>query len=162
SEELEPGMVRRAAKFGLGKTDLIRTEAEAIRFAKAALHDLSDDTTLCRVTMPLFPQLDTFHGVVISNPRVASEDLFFGVDTVRHTLDFASGKFTTEFVGSGKVVGGREKWRRMQTRPGLHEPTKPEDIGGGGIALPAPKNVNVRPVMGGVEIDVPPPPTHSW
>lgn len=162
SQELEPGMVRRAAKFGLGKTDLIRTEAEAIRFAKAALHDLSDDTTLSRVTMPLFPQLDTFHGVVINNPRVASEDLFFGVDTVRHTLDFVSEKFTTEFVGSGKVVGGREKWRRMQTRPGLHEPTKPEDIGGGGIALPAPKNVNVRSVMGGVEIDVPPPPTHSW
>lgn len=162
SQELDPGMVRRAAKFGLGKTELIRTETEAIRFATAAFHDLSDDTTLSRVTMPLFPQIDTFHGVVINNPRVASEDLFFGVDTVRHTLDFVSERFTTEFVGSGKVVGGREKWKRMQTRPGLHEPTKPEDIGGGGIALPAPKNVNVRSVMGGVEINVPPPPTYSW
>src|SRR5690606_41305745 len=63
---------------------------------------------------------------------------FFGVESVRHTLDFEARQFRTEAVAAGRVIGGRHRWLQKQTRPGQAAPLSPELVVGGGRVLPKP------------------------
>lgn len=120
---------RRAMQIEEADTSLIDTEEEAERFAQAALDDLHDLPAICRIDLPIFPQLDVFSTIQIHNPRISSTEDFYAVNSVRHTLDFAGGKFRTEVIAGGKVIGGHAIWLRKETRPGAKEPIKEEDIG---------------------------------
>ena len=44
-------------------------------------------------------------------------------------MDFAGGRFRTEVIASGKVLGGRAIWLKKETRPGVAPPITEEDIG---------------------------------
>src|SRR5690606_3646967 len=109
----------------------------------------------------LFTKIDTYAGVVIENPRMSSDPMFFGVDTVRHECDYSTGRFTTEFVGSGKVLAYRHKWRKWQTRTGAQEDIAPEEIGGGGFVMPEPTGMAVTPGIESLTVYVPQPPVHE-
>jgi len=109
---------RRAMQIEEADTSLIDTEAEARRLADAALADLSQLASTNRIEMPLLPELDIMHGITITNPRMSEDQTFYGVESVRHTIDYGSNKFRTEVIASGRVIGGHNRWLRMQTRPG--------------------------------------------
>jgi hypothetical protein len=114
---------RRAMQIEEGDTELIKDEVSALRFAQAALYDLKDLTSTTRIEMPLFPQMDVFAGIKYANPRLSSEEWeFCGVESVAHTLDWDGGRFRTEVVGTGRVVGAKTRWMDMETRPGAGQP----------------------------------------
>src|SRR5690606_7926277 len=114
----------RAAQIDEGDTSLIDTPEEMERLLLAALHDLKDLSGTTQIEMPLLPEMDVFAGIVLDDPRVSSDPLFYGVESVRHTLDFEAGRFRTEIVGAGRVIGSRVRWLQMQTRPGVRQPPK--------------------------------------
>ena len=103
-------------------TRLIDTPEEVERFARAALSDLKDLPALSRLTMPLLPQMDLFAGIKVINQRLSSTEDFYGVQSVRHSLDWDSNRFRTEVIASGKVIGAKTKWLEIETRPGAGEP----------------------------------------
>src|SRR5690606_14389689 len=111
----------RAMQIEEGDASLIDTPEEAQRLANAALADLKDLTATTKLQMPLLPTLDVFSGIVITDPRVSSTDDFFGVEQVRHVLDFEARQFRTEVVAGGRVVGGHHRWLDLQVRPGKTE-----------------------------------------
>ncbi|HHW13507.1 MAG TPA: hypothetical protein GXX28_01065, partial [Firmicutes bacterium] len=124
---------RRAMQIEEADTSLIDTQAEALALANAALADLKDLTATTRIEMPFLPTMDVFSGIVIHDPRISSTDDFFGVESVRHGLEWPDGdddkgRFRTEVVGAGRVVGAHGKWLAMQTRPGAAEPVRTGNI----------------------------------
>src|SRR5690606_11878314 len=76
----------RVAQFDEGDTSIIDTPEEMQAFLEAALHDLKDLSGTTQIEMPLLPEMDVFAGIVLDDPRVSSEPLFYGVESVRHTL----------------------------------------------------------------------------
>ncbi len=125
---------RRASIIEEGNTLLINTLAEAERFAELFIHDLKDLTGTSRLQMPLLPELNVFAGITIQHSRVSSTTDFYGVESVRHTLDFEGGQFRTEVVATGRVIGAHIRWLEMETRPGSPgEPVRGSDIERGGI-----------------------------
>lgn len=150
----------RAMQIEEGDASLIDTPEEAQRLANAALADLKDMTATTQLQMPLLPTLDVFSGIVVTDPRVSSTDDFFGVESVRHILDFEARQFRTEVVAGGRVVGGHHRWLRMQTRPGANAPPSPERVVGGGRVLPKPTGLVARGILRGVALDVPVPPVN--
>src|SRR5690606_4059654 len=108
----------RAMQIEEGDASLIDTPEEAQRLANAALADLKDMTATTQIQTPLLPTLDVFSGIVVTDPRVSSTDDFFGVESVRHVIDFEARQFRTEAVAAGRVIGGHHRWLQMQTRPG--------------------------------------------
>jgi microcystin-dependent protein len=124
---------RRAMQMEEADTSLIDTAEEAERFAQAALSDLKDLPAVSRIDIPLYPAMDVFAGLVISNPRVSSTLDFYAVNSVRHVLDFAGGKLRTEVIAGGKVVGGHAIWLGKETRPGADPPTDTGEISPGAI-----------------------------
>src|SRR5690606_15887534 len=114
----------RVAQFDEGDTSLIDTPEEMERLLLAALHDLKDLSGTTQIEMPLLPEMDVFAGIVLDDPRVASEPMFYGSESVRHTLDFEGGRFRTEAVCAGRVIGSKRRWLQMQTRPGVRQPPK--------------------------------------
>lgn len=119
---------RRAMTIEEADTSLIDTAAEATDFANAAKADLKDLTATSRLDMPLLPQMDVFSGVTVDDPRVSSTIDFYGVESVRHDLNWESGRFRTEVVGSGRVIGAHTRWLAMQTRPGSGLPVSGREI----------------------------------
>jgi parallel beta-helix repeat protein len=122
---------RRAMGIEEQDASLIDTSAEAQALAQAAVDDLRDMTGTTRITMPLMPRLELFHGVIVQNPLVSDQDDFYGVDSVMHDLDFEAGRFRTEVIASRRVVGARTRWLKMQTRPGGTVPITGGDVIGG-------------------------------
>src|SRR5690606_25597319 len=118
----------RAMQIEEGDASLIDTPEEAERLANAALADLKDMTATTQLNLPILPMLDVFSGIVVTDPRLSSTDDFFGVESVRHVLDFEARQFRTEVVASGRVIGGHHRWLRMQTRPGAKPPVRTGDI----------------------------------
>src|SRR5690606_30648456 len=114
----------RVAQFDEGDTSLIDTPEEMQALLEAALHDLKDLSGTTQIEMPLLPGMDVFAGIVVTDPRVASGDEFYGVESVRHALDFEAGQFRTEVIAAGRVVGSKVRWLQMQTRPGVRQPPK--------------------------------------
>lgn len=119
---------RRAMQIEEADTSLIDTATEATALANAALWDLKDLTATTRITMPFIPTMDVFSGILVTNPRLSSTQDFYAVESVEHTLDWESGRFRTEIVGAGRVVGAHNKWLAMQTRPGAVEPVRTGNI----------------------------------
>src|SRR5690606_33956737 len=132
-----------------------------LRLANAALHDLKDLTGVVRLTLPFMPELDVFAGITVSDPRISSTVDFYGVESVRHILDFDNGQFRTEAVCSTRVVGGKRKWLRMQTRPGHKPSIPPESVGSGSATMPAPTGIEWESSPGGITIYVPKQPVHA-
>src|SRR5690606_24036633 len=117
-------------------------------------------TATTQLQMPLLPTLDVFSDIVVTDPRVSSTDDFYGVESVRHVLDFEARQFRTEIVASGRVIGGHHRWLRMQTRPGQAAPPSPERVVGGGRVMPKPIGVTATEIIRGVALDVPVPPVN--
>lgn len=109
---------RRAMQIEEGDTSLITSQSEAEAMANVALSDLKDLSSTTRIDMPFLPELDVFAGIEIQNPRLSSTNDFFGVESVRHTIDFNGGAIRTAVIASGRIIGGRQRWLRMDTRPG--------------------------------------------
>lgn len=125
---------RRACSIEEADTSLIDTEEEALAFANAVLHDLSGLTCTTRIDMPFFPELDLFSTIQVYNPLVSSTYDFYAVQSIRHTLDFETNRFTTEIIASGRVVGGYRQWLRKETRPGSpKEPIRREELAPGSV-----------------------------
>jgi parallel beta-helix repeat protein len=123
---------RRAMGIEERDASLIDTFAEAQALAEAAVADLRDMTGTTRITMPLLPEMDVFDGLVITNPTLSSTDDFYGVESVRHTLEFGSStRLRTEVIACGRVIGSHRRWLRMQTRPGGSVPITGGDVIGG-------------------------------
>jgi len=151
----------RAMQIEEGDASLIDTPEEAQRLANAALADLKDMTATTQLQMPLLPTLDVFSGIVVTDPRLSSTDDFYGVESVRHTLDFEARQFRTEAVAAGRVIGGHHRWLQKQTRPGQAAPPPPELVVGGGRVLPKPTGLVARGILRGVALDVPVPPVNA-
>jgi hypothetical protein len=129
---------RRAMQIAESATSQIDTVAEATDLANAALADLHDLTAAVRIEMPFLPNMDVFAGVVVHDPRISSTDDFYGIESVRHTLEWPDGdgeecRFRTEAVGAGRVVGAHTTWLEMQTRPGAAPPIPPGAIQTGAV-----------------------------
>lgn len=107
---------RRAMEIGEADTSLISTEAEALRLGEAAVKDLADMTGQVRITMPLNLKLELYDAIEVDNPTISSEPMFYGVESLRHTI--RANRWRTEVVGSGRVVGAHQRWLDKQTRPG--------------------------------------------
>lgn len=118
---------RRAMQIEEGSTSIIKTQAAAERFADAALADLADLTGTTRIDMPLYPQMELFDALEVTDPLVATAAQFYGVESIRHTLDFDGGRFRTAVVCSGRVVGAHKRWLVMQARPGSVGDPVPND-----------------------------------
>lgn len=109
---------RRAMEVSEEATSLIQTEAEMLTFLNAILSDLKDQQGTSYLSMPFFPQIGLFSGLVIHNPVMSSTNDFMGVESYRHTLDFAGKQYRTEVVGSGRIRGGHQRWLKSETKPG--------------------------------------------
>lgn len=48
--------------------------------------------------------------------------ILMAVHSYAHTIDFGGKKFRTELIGTSRVVGQKQKWLNMQTRPGAGRP----------------------------------------
>jgi hypothetical protein len=119
-------------------TRLIDTQAEALIFGAAAVADLKNYAGNTRMELPLFPELDVFHGVGVTDPRLHSNEIFVGIFSVEHNIEVAEDaiRCRTTAVGSNRVVGAHRKWLRMQTRPG--SPGNPSDPPNSNAKIPAP------------------------
>jgi hypothetical protein len=129
---------RRAMEIEEADTSQIDTAAEATTLGQAALADLKDLTAAVHLDMPYLPNMDVFAGITVNNPRVSSTVDFYGVESVRHTLEWPDGdgeecRFRTEVVGSGRVVGAHTRWLEMETRPGAAPPIPPGAIQTGAV-----------------------------
>jgi len=151
----------RAMQIEEGDASLIDTPEEAQRLANAALADLKDMTATTQLNLPLLPVLDVFSGIVVTDPRLSSTDDFYGVESVRHVLDFEARQFRTEAVAAGRVIGGHHRWLQKQTRPGQAAPPSPELVVGGGRVLPKPTGLVAHGILRGVALDVPVPPVNA-
>ena len=118
---------RRAMEVSEEATSLIQTEAEMMTFLNAILSDLKDQQGTSYLSMPFFPQISLFSGLVIHNPGMSSTDDFMGVESYRHSLDFEAREYRTEIVGSGRIRGGQQRWLKSETKPGSpsHPSTPP-------------------------------------
>ena len=103
-------------------TSLIDTKEEMTDLLNAALADLKDLTGVTKIEMPLFPHIDLFSGLNVEDSRISTTVDFYGVQSVRHRLNFKDQKYRTEVIASGKVTGAYIKWLKMQTRPGAGKP----------------------------------------
>lgn len=119
---------RRAMQIEEADTSLIDTEAEAQDLADVALADLKDLTGTTRLDTPLLPGLRPMDGITVDDPRTSSTVDFYGLESVRHTLDFRGNRLRTEAVGSGKVIGAHTRWLKMQTRAGARKPIETGEI----------------------------------
>lgn len=113
------------AEFGLrpmqideANTMLIKNAVQALELAQLALQDLSNLRGTSQLELPLFPELDLYATVTVDDPRISTQSELYGIDSLRHTLDFAGGRFATEAIASNRVVGAYQRWLQMQTRPG--------------------------------------------
>lgn len=99
-------------------TQLIKDAAQALQLANFALADLSEQRATNSLTLPFIPRIDLFDGITVDDPRISSITEFYGVESVRHTLDFDGRTFQTEVVAAGRVVGAHQRWLQMQARKG--------------------------------------------
>lgn len=113
------------AEFGLrpmqideANTQLIQSVLQAQQLANVAIKDLSNLRGTVRVELPFLPELDVYATITVDDERISTQTEFYGVDSVRHTLDFEGGRIATDVIGSGRVVGSYQRWLQMQTRPG--------------------------------------------
>ena len=139
---------RRAMMIEEADASLIDTAAEAQALAEAALSDLKDLSATTRITMPLSPWIDLFDSIQITNPRLSSTSDVYAVESVEHTFDADGGRYRTEVVASGRVIGARLKWLQMETRPGAggnpHRVQAP--VAKVTITAPPTPTVNVSPL----------------
>lgn len=138
---------------GVSDTSLINTAEEATDMANAALADLKDQTSTTRINMPLLPEMDLFAGIVVESPRTSSTNDFYGVMSVEHYIqidDDGRLQARTEVTATGKVIGARAQWLRMQTRPGAKPVT---DDPFGTVAPPTP-NFVLSAAIRGLTLDI--------
>lgn len=117
----------RAMQIDERDTELIKTSTAALQLANYALDDLAEQTATNQLTLPLIPRMDLFDGITVDDPRISSIAEFYGVESVRHTLDFGDGVIQTDVVASGKVIGSRQRWLMMQARTGS-QGDPPDDV----------------------------------
>lgn len=108
-------------------TSLIDTEAEALRFANAALHDLKDLPAEIKLTLPFFPNLELFDLLQVENPRLHTDPIRVAVSSMSHTLRWPDGNggeatFETVVTGASRVTGGFAVWLEKEARPGAANP----------------------------------------
>ena len=84
-------------------TQLIKDAAQALQLANFALADLSEQRATNSLTLPFIPRIDLFDGITVDDPRISSITEFYGVESMRHTLDFDGGSFQTEVVAAGRA-----------------------------------------------------------
>lgn len=121
---------RRAMHIEESDTSIIDNTDAATNLLNMAISDLSDMTATTQIQMPLLFEVDVFAGLVVSNPRISSTVDFYGVISVRHSLNFESERYRTEVIAKGKVVGARNTWLRMETKTaGGSQPEGYEIIG---------------------------------
>ena len=113
------------AEFGLrpmqideSDTDLIKTGVSATALGNLALADLSGQRATNSLTLPFIPRLDLYDGITVDDPRISSETEFYGVESLRQTLDFDGGVLQSEVVAAGRVIGSHQRWLMMQARDG--------------------------------------------
>lgn len=121
---------KRAMQIEEADTSLIDNYSKAYDFAQKCLWDLSELSATDKLDMPLLPELDLFSTFTVTNPLISSTTDFFAVQSVRHSLDFGDqGRFRTEVIATGRVVGARKRWTDMETRPGRPgQPIDPDRI----------------------------------
>ena len=121
---------KRAMQIEEADTSLIDNYSKAYDFAQKCLWDLSELSATDKLDMPLLPELDLFSTFTVTNPLVSSTTDFFAVQSVRHSLNFGGqGRFRTEVIATGRVVGAKKRWTDMETRPGRPgEPLDPDRI----------------------------------
>lgn len=108
-------------------TQLIKTSTAALALANYALEDLAEQSATNSLTLPFLPLIDLYDGITVDDPRISSITEFYGVESVRHTLDFNDNVFQTEVIASGKVIGSHQRWLMMQARKGS-EGEPPSDV----------------------------------
>lgn len=115
----EFGDFYRVMAIGESDTSLIDTQQKALSFGEKCIWDVSELSSTNKVTLPLLPGLDLFDTMLITNPKTSSNDEFYAVQSVRHTLRFGeNGSYRTEVIATGRVVGAKSKWLEMEVRPG--------------------------------------------
>lgn len=115
----------------LANLSQIDTSSEANDLANAALEDLKDINAKTNIDMPIMPEMDLWDTFNLTYPEMSSTTDFFAVDSVRHHISIGSGgsgTFRTEVQATGKVIGGQNKWLKMQTRPGASKPIEGANI----------------------------------
>src|SRR5690606_39206115 len=119
---------KRAMQIEEADTSLIDTQEKALAFGEKCIWDLSELNATDKLDLPLLPELDLFSTFTITNPLISSTKDFYAVQSIRHTLQFSeNGRFRTEVIATGRVVGARKRWTDMETRPG--RPGQPLDPG---------------------------------
>ena len=153
---------RRAMMIEEGDTRFITYEEQAILFGQHVINDLSEMTGTHSVDLFYDPSLKLFDLIEIYNPLIASSNFEIAVESIRHDLTFGdSPSFTTEIVGTNKVIGGRSKWLEIDARPGAKSPFDEEDISSN-RPLGEPRNLQVESLNGGISISFAKPITNRW
>ena len=153
---------RRAMLIEEGDTRFITTQTQAELFAKHALNDLSEMTATHSVDLFYNPEIEIFDLIEIYNPLIASSNFEIAVESLRHDFTFGdSPTFTTEIIGTNKVIGGRNKWLDVEARVGAKSPIQEEEISSN-RALGDPRNLEVESLVGGVGISFAKPITRRW
>lgn len=121
-------------------TSLIDSVEKALAFGAKCVWDLSELSETDKFDLPLLPEMDLFSTFTVENPLVSSTKDFFAVQSIRHSFKFdENGRFRTEVVAACRVVGGKTKWKRMETRPGSPgDPRKQGPPGEPGYVPPKP------------------------
>jgi hypothetical protein len=131
-----------------GDTSFIKTTTDATRMANAALADLSQLSGATRVEMPYYP-LELFDLVQITYPKLSNTNDKYAVESIQHEFVFGEQpRFRTTFVGTERVIGGRDVWLKIEKRPGT-DPNDPDGKPGTTSGRPkAPTNVIATPGQG--------------
>jgi hypothetical protein len=121
---------RRYCEFSEEATSLINTSAEATAFLAAAKSDMKDLIGVTKLDMPLYPEMDVFKGIVVTDPNylISTSTDFYGVESFRNTIEYSDSpdgsRFRTEVIASGQIKGGKRKYLAKETRPGSDQVTK--------------------------------------
>ena len=121
---------RRIMQIEEADLSLIDTQEKALAFGEMCIWDVSELSATDRLDLPLLPEMDLFSTMLVTNPQTSSTTDFFAAQSIRHTIKIGDrATYRTGVIATGRVVGARQKWLDMETRPGRPgNPTDPERI----------------------------------
>ena len=113
---------------------LLTDESQAESLAGHVLHDLTQARgDVFQLELALNTKIDLFTMLAINDPKVLKQDLLFGVQSLRHRLDWGSNSFRTTVVAGRRITGGHNRWLNNQARPGSAKPIERGEVRVGGI-----------------------------
>lgn len=117
---------RRAMEIEEGDSSLLYSHEQAVKLVEYALNDLTRISGNSIIEMPFLPEIDLFDTFNVTDPRYQEADMFYAVDSIRHSLTFGdTPRARTEVQCSEQIVSKKEAWKALEAREGVNKPEHP-------------------------------------